>query len=247
MVVWTNARIDQLGNRLRCGDLSVETLTQLDAYRASFFPAYEGVVNKLQGQLGWTLTGRPAKSTTALLDKLARQKVRLSQVQDIAGCRVVVDDFFLQERALLAMDVYLDSPIVYDRRVRSSHGYRAVHLVAAINGRKVEIQLRTQLQHLWAEISEKISDTVDPQIKYGVGNPVALRFLSRFSDAIRRVELEEEARRKVMFDLHGRGLLNTQNGKRKLREIEKRYFEKRKHLLQLLQDVERDMTRQVAA
>ncbi|HEX7958202.1 MAG TPA: hypothetical protein VF508_14745, partial [Pyrinomonadaceae bacterium] len=34
----------------------------------------------------------------------------------------------------------------------------------------IEIQVRTELQHLWAELSEKLSDIIDPAIKYGGGN-----------------------------------------------------------------------------
>jgi ppGpp synthetase/RelA/SpoT-type nucleotidyltranferase len=33
----------------------------------------------------------------------------------------------------------------------------------------VEIQVRILMQHWWAELSEKLSDTIDPEIKYGGG------------------------------------------------------------------------------
>ena len=44
----------------------------------------------------------------------------------------------------------------------------------ALDGRDVEIQIRTTLQHLWAELSERSSDVLDPDIKYG-GGPAAWR------------------------------------------------------------------------
>ena len=57
--------------------------------------------------------------------------------------------------------------------------------------RRVEIQIRTSLQHLWAEISEKLSDIADPNIKYG-GGPVALRAaLTNASEGIAALELLE--------------------------------------------------------
>ena len=56
-----------------------------------------------------------------------------------------------------------------DRRAIPSHGYRAVHVIVSIGGQLVEIQIRSRLQHLWAELSEKFSDIVDPAIKYGGG------------------------------------------------------------------------------
>jgi ppGpp synthetase/RelA/SpoT-type nucleotidyltranferase len=34
----------------------------------------------------------------------------------------------------------------------------------------IEIQVRTSLQQIWAELSEKYSDVIDPLIKYGGGD-----------------------------------------------------------------------------
>lgn len=235
--MWKNSKIDRLGDQLRSRAFDAELLTGLDEYRASFLPAYTSVVARLRDQLHYTVTGRPAKSTTALVDKLERQHVRLSQVQDIAGCRVVVEDIFLQERALSAMEVYLDAPAVFDRRANPSHGYRAIHLVATIENRKVEIQLRTELQHLWAEISEKISDLVGPSIKYGVGDESQIQLLQNLSIAVERVETEESARRDFMLRVQREGLTVNKKIKKDIRSFEKRFFQRRNQLIQLLLDV----------
>jgi ppGpp synthetase/RelA/SpoT-type nucleotidyltranferase len=56
---------------------------------------------------------------------------------------------------------------VIDRRVAPSHGYRAVHVVAAVDDCPVEIQVRTRLQDLWAQIFEKLADRVGREIRYG--------------------------------------------------------------------------------
>jgi ppGpp synthetase/RelA/SpoT-type nucleotidyltranferase len=199
-------------------------------------PAYERVVSRLRS-LDYNVTGRPAKSTTALADKLERQHARLSQVQDIAGCRVVVEDVFLQEAALAAMEVYLDTPAVFDRRIHPSHGYRAVHLIAQVDGRRVEVQLRTELQHLWAEISEKLSDIVDPALKYGVGSQAELEFLRNLSQAIFKIEEVEAARRDFMADLQQRKLTVDKKAKKQIRQMERGFFNRRSQLLQLLRDV----------
>lgn len=245
--MWSNSQIDRLGDELRSRQFSADLLTTLDQYRTSFLPAYEFVVYRLRGALNYPVTGRPAKSTTALVDKLQRQHVRLSQVQDIAGCRVVVDDIFLQDRALRALEVFLDAPVVFDRRGNPSNGYRAIHLIATIGERRVEIQLRTQLQHLWAEISEKISDTVDPSIKYGVGEPAALEFLKNLSHSISRVEHEEMARMDFLAKFHRRHVLIDKRAKKHIREVERRFFDRRSQLLQLLKDVHTEFDGRIAA
>lgn len=95
----SKTRIDALGERLRAGKLSDDDLRQLDAYRRTFADAYESVISAVRG-LGLEPTGRPAKSTPAIVAKLQRETIRLSQMQDIAGCRFVVDDRHHQDQAV---------------------------------------------------------------------------------------------------------------------------------------------------
>jgi ppGpp synthetase/RelA/SpoT-type nucleotidyltranferase len=52
--------------------------------------------------------------------------------------------------------------------------------------------VRTSLQHLWAELSEKISDVVDPSIKYGGGDERIRNLLAETSDLIAQLESAEE-------------------------------------------------------
>ena len=88
----SKTQIDKLGERLRVGSISDDDLRLLDEYRRSFSAAYEFVVGVISKQLGLEPTGRPAKSTTSIAEKLQRESIRLTQIQDIAGCRVVVSD-----------------------------------------------------------------------------------------------------------------------------------------------------------
>ena len=99
----SKTQIDLLGDRLRRGFPSDTDLRILDDYRRSFGSAYELVVRTLR-ELGLEPTGRPAKSTGALVEKLHRESIRLSQVQDIAGCRVVVADIAEQDRVVEAAE-----------------------------------------------------------------------------------------------------------------------------------------------
>ena len=114
-------------------------------------------------------TGRPAKSTNAIIEKLKRESIRLSQVQDIAGCRIVVGTIINQNQIVSSLFNLFPNSDVVDRRLHPSHGYRGVHIIVKVEGQSIEIQVRSMLQHLWAEISEKLSDMIDPSIKYGGG------------------------------------------------------------------------------
>lgn len=165
----SKSQLDRLGERLREDKMTAEDLRLLDEYRRSFSGGYEHVVGTIRDELRLESTGRPAKSTTSIRDKLRRESIRLSQIQDIAGCRIVVPDILAQDSAVEALIGKLGNMKVFDRRARSSHGYRAVHLIAQCFGRPIEIQVRSALQHMWAELSEKISDVIDPALKYGHG------------------------------------------------------------------------------
>lgn len=132
-------QIDRLGERLRKGEISEDDLRLLDSYRRSFNDAYEEVVGRIRDQLSLEPTGRPAKSTTSIIDKLQRESIRLSQMQDVAGCRITVANLVEQNEVVSNVGALFVNSIVVDRRDRPSHGYRAVHVVAGFAGKLIEI------------------------------------------------------------------------------------------------------------
>jgi putative GTP pyrophosphokinase len=203
----SNAELDRLGERLR-GWINVTDLTHLDAYRRGFRPAYNGVVDRLRGELGLEVSGRPAKSTAAIVDKLRRGSMRLAQMQDIAGCRVVVPDITTQSRLVATLEAMFEVTLL-DRRAKPSHGYRAVHVVARSEGLPVEIQVRTDLQHVWAELSEKLADTYGMSLKYGEGPKNIRKTLDDYSSLI--AEFEQH------LDLDGSGDERVTQLKNKIR------------------------------
>lgn len=130
---------------------------------------------------------------TLIIDKLRRESIRLTQIQDIAGCRIIASDVTEQERVVKSLSAAFPTATLVDRRANPSHGYRAVHIIASVSGKLVEIQIPTSMQHVWAEASEKLSDTIDPGLKYGEGPEAYRVMLMHASRGVEVVELLESA------------------------------------------------------
>ena len=108
------------------------------------------------------------KTTVTLIEKLKRSGTRLSTMQDIAGIRVVEEwDLSQQDDAVRKLESVLDVARVDDLREGKHEGYRAVHVIARVEGCFVEIQLRTRSQDQWAQSFEKLADLVGRGIRYG--------------------------------------------------------------------------------
>ena len=184
----SKTQIDQLGDRLKKGEISDEDVSRLESYRLSFAEAYEEVAACIKDATHIEPTGRRAKTTSSIVDKLRRETIRLSQVQDIAGCRLVVGDILVQDRVVEQIRSKLSKAVLVDRRKQPSYGYRAVHIIATARNRPIEIQVRTELQHLWAQLSEKLSDARGSAIKYGGGDSETRSLLSTLSHAVENLE-----------------------------------------------------------
>jgi putative GTP pyrophosphokinase len=196
----SKTQIDRLGDRLKEGSHTESDLRLLDDYRRSFGEAYEAVVRTIR-QGGEFPTGRLAKSTLSIVEKLRRESIRLSQMQDVAGCRVVVASVVQQDRFVESLKTVFPGASVIDRRDNPSYGYRAVHVIAEVSGKPIEIQVRTSLQHLWAELSEKSSDVLDPTIKYGGGPDEWRSVLAKCSEAVVSYEKIEKTYFEVMASI----------------------------------------------
>jgi len=193
----TISQLNKIGERLRKGSESEEDLRLLDEFRLSFGPAYQQTFDVLNA-LGLKTGGREGKTTESIRAKLVREGTRLSKMQDIAGCRVEVDHLIQQDLVVSDLKARWPQARIYDRRVTPSSGYRAVHLVVEVDGHLVEIQVRTSLQHIWASTTEKLSDVLDSQIKYGGGPEILRKHLQVFSDAIAEFESIEKEYSEVL-------------------------------------------------
>lgn len=172
MDVPTKSQIDRLGTRLRTTDRVHDSdLEMLQDVRRAHDEVLAEVTESLavlsfQGDRLHP-TSR-LKTIGTIVDKLKRESVRLSQMDDIAGTRVVFDGGLADQDGITRV-IRRAFPVhdVKDRRERPSHGYRAVHVVVVHRDLRVEIQIRTVLQDVWAQLMEKLADSWGRRIRYG--------------------------------------------------------------------------------
>lgn len=140
-----------------------------------------------------------AKRVRSVMDKLRRiPTMKLTTMQDLAGCRAVVSDIVAVFRlADQFRDIQhrLDGPEEYDYILEPKpDGYRSVHFVVKftsrnraykeISGRRVEIQLRSRLQHQWATAVETVDLFTGQTLKAGGGGSSWRRFFLLAADLL---------------------------------------------------------------
>ena len=166
----TKSAMDRLGKRLVVGiQVSENDFDELAQLVVAYQLVLEAVKDNIIG-LGYRPTTR-VKTRSTLVDKLRRETARLSQVQDLAGARIVVRDQVLQDKARDTICERFESLgcscKVIDRRQHPSFGYRAIHVIVYWDQIPVEVQIRTELQDTWAQIVERLGDRWGRGLRYG--------------------------------------------------------------------------------
>jgi putative GTP pyrophosphokinase len=201
----SKSKVDRLGERLRAEQATEEDLALLDQYRRQVGETYNSAIATIRS-LGLQVTGRPSKSTQSIVEKLRREHCRLSQVQDIAGARIVVETMAEQTSLAEHLRKTLVNSVLVDRRAKPSHGYRAVHVISKSGGQSIEVQVRTAMQHAWAELSEKLADRFGQDVKYGGGPANTRSLLAQASKLVAKIEHDEveiEELDRQILDLDG--------------------------------------------
>lgn len=143
------------------------------------------------------------KRMSTIIDKLRRYPaMQLTTMQDIAGVRAVlgsvVDVYRLAEEyktnsrfahELVDEKDYIQNP-------RSEDGYRSIHLIykyknsrnPQYNDLRVEVQIRTRLQHTWATAVETMGTLLGQALKSRQGDQEWLDFFAVTSSAFAYIE-----------------------------------------------------------
>lgn len=137
------------------------------------------------------------KRLPSILNKLSRLSSRLSQMQDIAGLRVIVQttqeakQFHKNLLKYHSAHIPVQPPTDYIENPKES-GYRSIHQIfeyrnkshPELNTLKVEVQIRSLLQHAWATAVETLGAIEHSSFKTGDGSDQFKRFFQLASALI---------------------------------------------------------------
>ncbi len=155
-----------------------------------------------------SLTAQRIKRIPSIYLKLRNTPaMKLSRMHDIGGCRAIMPSVGLTEKLVEEYEKsarhnphrfgefvkrydYIQSP--------KPDGYRGVHIVCKYRsnseagedyeGLRIEIQLRSQLQHTWATAVETVSTFTGEALRSNIGSVAWKRFFALASTAICKIE-----------------------------------------------------------
>lgn len=154
------------------------------------------------------LVSQRTKRVVSIAAKIREMGIKLPTIQDIAGCRAILETV-AQVRELHSRYYAFDPQTregVYGKHKgrlkdyivapKPKTGYRSLHLVFeycserddTYNGLKIEVQLRTRLQHAWATAVETVQRFTGQELKAGRGKEDWLTFFKLTSSAFAIME-----------------------------------------------------------
>ncbi|HLC91066.1 MAG TPA: RelA/SpoT domain-containing protein [Candidatus Nanoarchaeia archaeon] len=155
------------------------------------------------------LSAQRLKRVPSIIKKLNREyggkkaTMKLTQMQDIAGCRAVMSNVSLAKK--LYLDHYIKGDIKHKRVNEKDYithpkkdGYRSIHLIYRyhsdkkgrinFNGLLIEVQIRSKLQHIWATAIETVDFFTRQAIKSNQGQEDWADFFRLVSSAFAKFE-----------------------------------------------------------
>lgn len=146
--------------------------------------------------------GLRLKRLFRIVEKLRQSpQMNATTMQDIAGLRAITSSF--QEADRIVKD-YQSHPPVFAEAIEvrdymvapKDGGYRSVHLTfrskgltaSTYDGLKIELQVRTSAQHLWASAVEITGMWTGQRVKYDEGDPDWTEFFDLVAELIARRE-----------------------------------------------------------
>ena len=205
---YTKKEINDAGKQIINKNLSSEErkrcIAIIDNWRAAHaYPMNTFAIHlkHLVGEIPNALVVQRLKRLDTIIKKLERfPSMQLYRMQDLGGCRVIVpkiEDVYNVVSSLRKSRIrhiehnYKD----YIATPNPNTGYRGYHLIynyksdkkTDYNGMQVEVQIRTQLQHLWATAVETVGLFTDNGLKFNQGSQDWLQFF-KYASALFAIE-----------------------------------------------------------
>jgi len=147
------------------------------------------------------VTSARLKRMESIKRKLKNSTTKLNQMQDLGGCRAIMSTY---DQVQSMVSLYRNGGTVHTIKVDTDYidnprnsGYRGHHFVLefhpqtgedAFARRRVEVQIRTRLQHAWSTAVEAVGTARGEELKSGFGNSGWLRFFALMASEIAQQE-----------------------------------------------------------
>lgn len=132
------------------------------------------------------------KRLTTMIDKLAREQGRVTQMHDIGGVRALLPRlahvYAVRRRLLKSWTIIRERDYIAEPK---ASGYRAMHLIVQRKGFAIEVQLRTIAQDVWANTVEEQGREHGVGFKFGAGGADLHAMFVAMSDTLARFDRGE--------------------------------------------------------
>lgn len=152
--------------------------------------------NRLKNVDDKAIVAQRLKRAPSILAKLKRfPDMQLARMQDIGGLRAIVNNIKSVRRL---EEIYRDGSFLHKFKTSKDYldnpkgdGYRGIHLIYCYQNPRapqyddlrVELQIRTRLQHAWATAVETIGTYLNQSLKSGEGSQEWKNFFTKVSAA----------------------------------------------------------------
>lgn len=175
-----------------------DALKILNNWRSSHAYPLQVIASNLRNKNPNSIVVQRLKRLDSITGKIERfPKMDLYRMQDLGGCRVIVNSV---DEVYLAINKYKNSRIRhilkreydYIQNPKES-GYRSYHMIYQFHSDRketynknmlIEIQFRTKLQHIWATAVEMMGIYTKSNLKSSQGNEDILRFFTLVSSIL---------------------------------------------------------------
>ena len=140
------------------------------------------------------------KRKPQIIRKLNRFSVRLTQLQDIGGLRIIVNANsdvdklykYIEDNISKSPFFSIKKKTDYRMKGRDDTGYRALHVILDRNKLKLELQIRSKVQHYWAEGIERTSVIYGYHLKEKEGDNRVINYFKQLSNIFYEIESGRE-------------------------------------------------------